>query len=114
MESLAEEGVTQLFRLQVGGEFVIGAVGALQIDVMAQRVADEYGIEVTFEACPFETARWLSGPEDKLQDFIDRHKTAMAEDIDGDLVFLAKSSWEVSYSEEKFPDLAFSRTKERA
>jgi peptide chain release factor 3 len=38
----------------------------------------------------------------------------MAEDIDGDLVFLAKSAWEVSYSEEKFPDLTFSRTKERA
>jgi peptide chain release factor 3 len=63
LESLAEEGVTQLFRLQVGGEFVIGAVGALQIDVMSQRVADEYGIEVEFEPSPYDTARWLSGPE---------------------------------------------------
>jgi peptide chain release factor 3 len=114
LESLAEEGVTQLFRLQVGGEFVIGAVGALQIDVMSQRVADEYGIEVEFEPSPYDTARWLSGPEDALQNFADRHKTAMAEDIDGDLVFLAKSAWEVSYSEEKFPGLTFSRTKERA
>ncbi|WBQ09413.1 peptide chain release factor 3 [Hyphomonadaceae bacterium ML37] len=114
LESLAEEGVTQLFRQQVGGEFVIGAVGALQIDVMAQRVADEYGIEVVFETCPFETARWLQGPQDKIDAFIDRHKTAIAEDIDGAVVFLAKSSWEVGYSQEKYPDVIFAKTRERA
>jgi len=113
LESLAEEGVTQLFRLQLGGEFVVGAVGALQIDVMAERVAAEYGVDVVFEPAPFETARWLSGDEDKLQAFVDRHRTAVAEDIDGDLVFLAKSAWEVSYSEEKHPDLTFHRAKER-
>jgi peptide chain release factor 3 len=113
LESLAEEGVTQLFRLQVGGEFVIGAVGALQIDVMAQRVADEYGLEVIFEPSPYDTARWVSGPDDKVSEFVDRHKSAIAEDIDGDLVYMAKSAWEVSYSQEKWPDLEFSRTKER-
>lgn len=113
LESLAEEGVTQLFRLQVGGEFVIGAVGALQIDVMAQRVADEYGIEVEFEASPYDTARWLGGPDSDIAAFIDRHKTAIAEDIDGSPVFLAKSAWEVSYSQEKFPEVTFSATKER-
>jgi peptide chain release factor 3 len=114
LESLAEEGVTQLFRLQLGGDFVIGAVGALQIEVMAQRVADEYGLEVTFEPSPYDTARWLTGPDAKIAEFIDRHKSAMAEDIDGDLVFMAKSAWEVNYSQEKWPDLTFSRTKERA
>ncbi len=113
LESLAEEGVTQLFRLQVGGDFVVGAVGALQIDVMAERVAAEYGVDVVFEPAPFDTARWISGPDDKVQAFADRHKTAIAEDIDGDLVFLAKSAWEVSYSQEKHPDLAFDRAKER-
>ena len=113
LESLAEEGVTQLFRLQVGGDYVIGAVGALQIEVMAQRVADEYGLEVTFEAATFETARWISGSDSDVEAFIDRHKTAIAEDIDGAIVFLAKSAWEVSYSAEKFPDITFSRTKER-
>lgn len=113
LESLAEEGVTQLFRLQVGGEYIIGAVGALQIDVMAQRVADEYDLEVVFEASPYDTARWISGPEAKVEEFIERHKSAIAEDIDGALVFMAKSAWEVNYSQEKWPDLEFSRTRER-
>jgi peptide chain release factor 3 len=113
LESLAEEGVTQLFRLQVGGDFVVGAVGALQIDVMAERVAAEYGLEVTFEPAPFDTARWITGADDKVEAFIDRHKTAIAEDIDGALVFMAKSAWEVNYSQEKWPDIEFHRAKER-
>jgi peptide chain release factor 3 len=113
LESLAEEGVTQLFRPIIGGDFIVGAVGQLQIEVMAERVSAEYGIDVTFEAAPYETARWLSGPDAEIEKFGDRHKSAMAEDIDGDPVFLAKSAWEVGYSEEKWPDIAFLRAKER-
>ena len=114
LESLAEEGVTQLFRPVMGGDFVVGAVGALQIDVMRERVAAEYGLEVDFEPAPYETARWLGGDDAKIEAFADRHKSAMAEDINGDPVFLAKSAWEVSYSEEKFPDVSFHRAKERS
>tara|TARA_R110002096_G_scaffold12422_2_gene44749 strand:- start:242 stop:1846 length:1605 start_codon:yes stop_codon:yes gene_type:complete len=114
LESLAEEGVTQLFRPTLGGDFVVGAVGQLQIEVMAERVATEYGLEVTFEPAPYDTARWVSGPEDEIDRFADGHKSAMAEDIDGDPVFLAKSAWEVGYSEEKWPKLSFLRAKERS
>ena len=113
LESLAEEGVTQLFRLQVGGDFVVGAVGALQIDVMAERVAAEYGLDVTFEPSPYETARWITGDRDKLEALIDRHKSAIAEDIDGALVFMAKNAWEVNYTQEKWPDIQFLKAKER-
>jgi peptide chain release factor 3 len=98
----------------LGGEFIIGAVGALQIDVMAQRVADEYGIEVVFEASPYDTARWVTGSDADIAAFIDRHKSAIAEDIDGDPVFMAKSAWEVNYSQEKFPNITFHATKERS
>jgi peptide chain release factor 3 len=114
LESLAEEGVTQLFRPMIGGDFIVGAVGQLQIDVMRERVAAEYGLEVDFEASPYETARWITGDDAKIEAFGDRHKSAIAVDIGGDPVFLAKSAWEVSYSEEKFPDLVFHRAKERS
>jgi peptide chain release factor 3 len=113
LESLAEEGVTQLFRPVIGGDFIVGAVGQLQIEVMAERVAVEYGLDVTFEAAPYELARWINGSDADIEKFADRHKSAIAEDIDGDPVFLAKSAWEVSYSEEKWPDLKFLRAKER-
>ena len=112
LESLAEEGVTQLFRPTIGGDFVVGAVGALQIDVMRERVAQEYGLEVTFEPAPYDTARWLTGDDEKIEAFADKHKMAMAVDINGDPIFLAKSAWEVSYSEEKFPDITFHKARE--
>lgn len=114
LESLAEEGVTQLFRPVLGGDFIVGAVGQLQIDVMRERVSAEYGLDVDFEPAPYDTARWLEGESAKIDAFADRHKSAFAEDINGDPVFLAKSAWEVSYSEEKFPDIRFNRTKERS
>jgi peptide chain release factor 3 len=37
----------------------------------------------------------------------------MAEDIDGQPVFLAKSAWEIGYVSERFPNVEFQRTKER-
>ena len=38
----------------------------------------------------------------------------MGEDIDAGPVFLAKSSWEIGYVTERFPKVAFHRSRERA
>jgi peptide chain release factor 3 len=114
LEGLAEEGVTQLFRPQIGADFIVGAVGQLQFEVMADRLANEYGLDVVFESAPYAEARWLAGARADVEDFADTHRTAMAVDIDQAPVFLAKSSWEVGYVTERFPRLAFERAKERA
>ncbi|HEY1414420.1 MAG TPA: peptide chain release factor 3 [Caulobacteraceae bacterium] len=114
LESLAEEGVTQLFRPDIGSDFVVGAVGPLQIEVMADRLIGEYGLEVVFEPAPYAEARWLQGDADAIEDFAGKHRTAMARDIDGATVFLAKSAWEIGYVGERFPKLDFERTRERA
>ena len=113
LEGLAEEGVTQLFRPQFGADFIVGAVGQLQFEVMADRLANEYALEVAFEAAPFAEARWLSGDKADVEDFENKHKTAMATDIDDQPVFLAKSSWEIGYVAERYPKVGFERTKER-
>ncbi len=105
--------MTQLFRPQFGADFIVGAVGQLQFEVMADRLANEYQLEVMFEASPFAEARWLTGKDSEIKDFIDKHKTAMATDIDDQPVFLAKSAWELGYVTERHPDLGFQRTRER-
>src|SRR5690606_13294801 len=61
LEGLAEEGVTQLFRPSIGADFIVGAVGALQLEVMADRLAGEYQLDVVFEQAPFAEARWITG-----------------------------------------------------
>jgi len=114
LEGLAEEGVTQLFRPIIGSDFIVGAVGQLQFEVMADRLAGEYALEVLFEAAPYAEARWLAGGKADLEDFASKHRTAMAEDIDKAPVFLAKSAWEIGYVAERYPDVVFERVKERA
>jgi peptide chain release factor 3 len=113
LESLAEEGVTQLFRPSIGSDFIVGAVGQLQIEVMADRLANEYGLECLFEPAPFSEARWLSGDISKIEDFAGKHRSAMGHDLDDNPVFLGKSSWEINYVAERFTDVKFLRTKER-
>jgi len=114
LEGLAEEGVTQLFRPQIGADFVVGAVGPLQFEVMADRLAGEYQLEVVFEPSPYAEARWLAGEKPDLEDFAGKHRAAMANDIDEAPVFLAKSAWELGYVAERYPRLRFERAKERA
>ncbi len=113
LEGLAEEGVTQLFRPTLGSDFIVGAVGQLQFEVMADRLANEYQLDVIFESSPYAEARWLTGSKADLDEFANKHKSAMAEDIDAAPVFLAKSAWEVGYVGERFPNVAFHRAKER-
>jgi peptide chain release factor 3 len=113
LEGLAEEGVTQLFRPQIGADFVVGAVGQLQFEVMADRLSNEYGLDVIFEPAPFAEARWLGGDKADVEDFSGKHRNAMANDIDEQPVFLAKSAWEINYVSERFPKLNFLKTKER-
>jgi len=115
LESLAEEGVTQVFKPQIGATWIVGVVGRLQLEVLAARISSEYDIKVAFEASPFETARWVSASDTaELKRFEEAHRGNMAEDRDGAPVFLAKSNWELNYTAEKFPDVRFSATRERA
>ena len=114
LESLAEEGVTQLFRPSIGADFIVGAVGQLQFEVMADRLREEYQLDVIFEASPYAEARWIIGDKADLEDFMGKHRSAMGTDIDDQPVFLGKSSWEIGYVSERFPKVRFERSKERA
>ena len=113
LDGLAEEGVTQLFRPEMGSDFIVGAVGQLQFEVMADRLKNEYGLECIFEPSPFAEARWLGGTKAEVEDFAGKHRGAMAEDIDEAPVFLAKSAWEIGYVADRFPKVQLLKTKER-
>ena len=114
LESLAEEGVTQLFRPQIGSDMIVGAVGQLQFEVMSERLSAEYNLDVAFEVAPYNVARWIASDDrDTVEAFMDKNKSASGFDLDGSPVYLAKNSWDVGYAQEKNPDIRFSATKER-
>jgi len=113
LDDLSEEGVIQVFYPEIGAQWIVGVVGQLQLDVLISRLEAEYKVEAMLEAAPFDTARWLSGPDAAMREFADFNKSNLATDRDGDFVFMARSAWDVGYQEERNPDLKFSATKER-
>lgn len=114
LESLAEEGVTQVFKPSLGSNWIVGVVGQLQLDVLVERIQAEYDLKVEFEAAPYATARWVTCDDaDELKRFSEINRSSMAEDRDGNLVFLAKNDWEVGYTEEKWPKIRFGKVRER-
>jgi len=113
LDDLSEEGVIQVFYPEFGAQWVVGVVGQLQLDVLVSRLSAEYKVEAALEAAPFATARWLKGPQTALDTFAEFNRANLARDRDGDMVFMAKSPWDVGYQQEKNPELTFSATKER-
>jgi peptide chain release factor 3 len=115
LEDMAEEGVTQVFRPILGGQWIVGVVGQLQLEVLASRIASEYKTPLDFEVVPFETTRWVSGDDPaEVKRFVESHRSSMAEDRDDVPVFLARNAWELNRTIEEWPQLRFLATRERA
>jgi peptide chain release factor 3 len=111
--SLAEEGVTQVFRPVLGSDWIVGVVGTLQLDVLKDRLAHEYNLEVDFEATQYVTARWVSGEADQMKKFLDNNRASLGEDRDKTPVYLARNDWDMGRVQEDWPDLKFSKVRER-
>jgi peptide chain release factor 3 len=108
----AEEGAAKVFKPTIGSGFIVGVVGALQFEVLASRIELEYGLPVRFEPSQFTSARWVSGPKDKVEAFAAANKQHMAADNDGDPVYLTRMQWDIDRVERDYPDVTLSATKE--
>jgi peptide chain release factor 3 len=113
LAQLSEEGTTQFFRPLIGNDLILGAVGLLQFDVVAYRLRDEYGVDAAFEGVDVQTARWISSANPKkMTEFRDRYMPNIAQDAAGSLVYFAPSMVNLRLVQEKWPDVAFSATRE--
>jgi peptide chain release factor 3 len=114
LDQLAEEGVVQLFRPLDGSLPVVGVVGQLQLEVLISRLEAEYRVAASFEASPYDTARWIGGAPADVKSFMEEHRSAMAEDRDGAPVFMARDNWDLNFVQGRYPAIRFSATRERA
>ncbi len=113
LEQLADEGVTRVFKPVNGSDWIIGVVGALQLDVLKARLAAEYNLGTRFEDVPYEAARWLDADRAELDRFRARHSNTLAEDHDGVPVFLARNAWDLRTTIDDWPQVRFSETREQ-
>ncbi|HYC78333.1 MAG TPA: peptide chain release factor 3 [Planctomycetota bacterium] len=101
LESLAAEGVVQLFFPRTGRrEPVLGAVGPLQFDVVKARMEEEYDTPLVMEKMPYSLARWV---ERKDLATLELRDMPILEDAEGRLVTLFRSDWELRYFVETYP-----------
>ena len=111
---LCEEGATQLFRPLRNNDQILGAVGQLQFEVVAFRLADEYAVQCAFEPIGVHTARWVyCDDERKLQEFRTKAYDNLAVDHGGALVYLAPSRVNLDLTIERWPDITFRETREQ-
>ena len=110
---IAEEGGASVFKPVSGGEWIVGVVGVLQFEVMADRIKNEFNIPVVFEPTQYVTARWVES-DDKaaLEKFINANQISLAQDHDEAPVFLARNAWHLNKAQEDFPKIKFLKTKE--
>jgi peptide chain release factor 3 len=110
---LTEEGATQLFKPLKNNDLILGAVGVLQFDVTAFRLKGEYNVECVYDAIGISTVRWVTSDNTvKLEEFKRKAFDNLAEDGGGYLVYLATSRVNLQLTEERWPDIKFSATRE--
>ena len=110
---LSEEGATQAFRPLRNNELILGAVGVLQFDVAAHRLKGEYGVDAVVEPVGVQSARWVVCDDEKeLKRFREKAYDNLAEDGDGQLVYLAPTRVNLNLTLERWPDMKFLATRE--
>ena len=113
LQQMSEEGVVQVFRPRDGAPALVGVVGPLQLDVLKARLDAEYSLPVEFEVSEFQLARWISAEDrKKLDTFIAANGSGVADDVDGDPVFLAKNEFYLGYTKERAEGIVFSSVKD--
>ncbi|MGX5690213.1 peptide chain release factor 3 [Arcticibacter tournemirensis] len=113
IQQLTEEGVAQLFVQQPGNRKIIGAVGALQFEVINFRLENEYGAKCAFRPLSFSRSSWITASDKKkLQEIIQRRASHISYDKDGNPVFLADNDWAINLAKRDFPDIEFHTTSE--
>ncbi|HHO48161.1 MAG TPA: peptide chain release factor 3 [Desulfobacteraceae bacterium] len=113
LEQMAEEGAVQLFRPLTGSNYILGAVGVLQFEVILARLKAEYGVDATTEPVSYSTARWIyHADRKKLDEFKTSNQANLAMDAEGHLAYLAADQWWLEHTMKQFPDIAFHKTRE--
>lgn len=110
---LSEEGATQVFRPLNSSEYILGAVGALQFDVVAYRLKHEYNVECKYESVSVATARWISCDDKaKLEEFKKSLGQYLALDGADNLTYLAPNRVNLDLTQERWPMIKFLNTRE--
>ena len=109
LRHLAEEGtILLLFAESITGPIpIVGAVGRLQFDVLVDRLDREYNVSIGLEPLPFQVARWVTGPEEEIEEAGRKHGRRLVEDVDGHPMLMFDTEWTLGRTKEQSEALEF-------
>jgi peptide chain release factor 3 len=115
LAQLGEEGAIQVFKPEMGGNMLLGAVGQLQFEVVQHRLKGEYDADIRLESSQYTGARWITADSPaELRDFINAYPQRMAKDAADTLAYLCTSPYDVRLAQERFPKIHFHPLREHA
>ena len=115
LEQLGEEGAIQVFKPEMGGAMLLGAIGQLQFEVVQHRLKAEYDCDVRLEGCQYTGARWITADSAaELREFTNAYPQRMATDAANSLAYLCTSPYDVRLAQERFPKIHFHPLREHA
>lgn len=113
LQQLCEEGAMQLFCPLRSNDLILGAVGILQFDVVAYRLAHEYNVDCLYENTAVTTVRWVdSDNKVDLERFKQQNISYLALDNHQSLVYMAPNQVKLTLTQERWPTIKFASTKE--
>ena len=113
LQELGEEGAIQVFERTWNNTLLLGAVGELQFEVVADRLAREYKVDALYDPANIATARWLTFPDAAThRNFENENAASMATDVDGNPVFLAANKYILQVTMERWTNVGFHTTRE--
>lgn len=112
LQELGEEGAIQVFTDDLG-HIMLGAVGQLQFEIVAQRLQTEYKVDCIYEPTDVSNARWLSFPDKETREnFCSEQAARLSTDVNGNLVYLATSIYNLETTMKHWPQVVFHTTRE--
>ncbi len=115
LQQLGEEGAIQVFKPEMGGNMLLGAIGQLQFEVVQHRLKAEYDCEVKLEGCSYSGARWITAEKpSELSAFCDAYPQRLARDAANALAYLTTTPYDIRLALERFPNIKFHMLREHA
>jgi peptide chain release factor 3 len=115
LAQLGEEGAIQVFKPEMGGNMLLGAIGQLQFEVVQHRLKGEYDADIRLEGSQYTGARWITADTPaELRTFVDAYPMRMARDAADTLAYLCTSPYDVRLAQERFPKIHFHPLREHA
>lgn len=103
IEQLVQEGAIQLYKTFHTNDYIVGAVGQLQFEVLEHRMKNEYNSEITMSPIGHRIARWIDPKQ--LDEKMSTSRNMLVKDRFDQPLFLFENEFAMRWFSDKYPEI---------